>query len=330
VILHPGVLALLLASVLVSGLVLAASWHAVQVLRRWDLASGSSVQLDLERRTYLVSTLVAYALAFELVALFLYVFTADALHPLLTGAMCAAGTLRATAWGYPVLFLKLAAFVLAGLWLVVNHADAQGWDYPLIRPKYALLLALAPVVLVEAAGQASHFLALRPAVITSCCGSLFSQGGTGLAADLASLPHRPAAAAFLVALSAALSAGLVFQTTGQGARLYALAAGLVLPVAIAAIVSFISPALYELPTHHCPFCLLQREYGYVGYALYATLLGGAVTGMGVGALAPFRRVESLALALPRIERRLAASSMVFYVLFIMIVTWGMNASSLRQ
>jgi hypothetical protein len=329
VILHPGVLALVLASLLVAGMVAWAARQGLRVLRRWDLSSGSELQLDLERRTSLVSTLLAVALGIELVSLFLYVFTADAVAPLLTGAMCAAGTLRATPFGMPVLLLKLAVFLAGGVWLVLNHADGLGHDLPLVRVKYALLLPLLPLVLLETGGLLLHFRAIRPEVITSCCGSLFGAGGEGPGADLAALPPGPSSVIFLAALAAVLATGAVFHTTGRGGVVFAVAAGLALPVALAGIVSFVSPFLYELPTHHCPFCILQREYGYVGYPLYATLLGGAVAGMAVGAVAPARRIESLSLSVPVLQRRLAALSMLLYAAFAMIVAWGMNASALR-
>lgn len=328
-ILHPGVLALAASAVLVSGMVGFAAWQGLRVLRAWDLSSGSALQLDLERRTALVSTLLAVALGVELVSLFLYVFTADAVAPQLVGAVCAAGTLRATGFGMPVLVLKLVNFLLAGVWLVVNHADGLGRDCPLVRRKYALLLPLAPLVTLEAAGQIAHFAGLRPDVIASCCGSPFASGG-GLGADLVALPAGPASVAFVAAVTAVLAAGAVFQATGRGGVPFAVAAALALPVALVGIVSFVSPYLHGLPTHHCPFCLLQREYGWVGYPLYATLLGGAVTGMGVGAIAPARRMESLATAVPVLQRRLASASMVLYAIFTMIVTWRIDASALRS
>ncbi len=87
---------------------------------------------------------------------------ADALAPLFTGAMCAAGTLKAGAFGYPVLILKLGNFVLSGVWLALNHAAAQAHDYPLIRPKYEMLLILTPFVLAEAVLQVLHFAELCP------------------------------------------------------------------------------------------------------------------------------------------------------------------------
>jgi hypothetical protein len=329
VILHPGVIALVLSSIVIAALLVASSWHAVRVLRRWDLSSGSALQLDLERRTHLVSTIVSYALGFELVSLFLYVHTADALAPMFTGAMCAAGSLGASASGYPVLVLKLANFVLAGVWLVLNHADAQGFDYPLLRAKYVLLLALAVPVLAEAGLQIAYFLDLRPDVITSCCGSLFGREGRGLGADLAAFPHLPTAIAFIGTIGAALATGLLFHGTGRGGVAFAIASALALPVSIVAVVSLVSPYVYELPTHHCPFCLLQGEYGYVGYPLYATLLGGSVAGMGVGAVMPARRIESLAAAVPAMQRRLTAVGLTLLAIFTLIVAWQVNASVLR-
>ncbi len=328
-ILHPGAAALLVSSALVSGLLLYAGWHAVLILRRWDLSSGSSLQLDLERRTYLVSTILAYALGFEIVSLFLFVYTADGLASLFTGAMCAAGSLRASRFGYPVLLLKLASSVAAGLWLVVNHVDALGEDYPLVRRKYALLLALAPLVLLEGLLQALYFGTLRPDVITSCCGSLFSRTGAGLGSDLAALPARPTAVAFYGALAVAVAAGVAIRRSGRGGRLLAAAAGLALPVGLASVVSFGSPYVYELPTHHCPFCLLRAEYGFVGYALDAALLVGAVCGMGVGAVAPFRRIPSLAAAVPRVQRRLAGMTVVLFLALAVGVAWRVQSSRLR-
>jgi hypothetical protein len=51
-------------------------------------------------------------------------------------------------------------FVGAALWLVVNHADNLGHDYPLVRTKYGLLLGLALRGVVLVAGLGSSVLAL--------------------------------------------------------------------------------------------------------------------------------------------------------------------------
>ncbi|MDD2308959.1 MAG: hypothetical protein PHH91_05190 [Desulfuromonadaceae bacterium] len=78
-----------------------------------------------------------------------------------------------------------------------------------------------------------------------------------------------------------------------------------------------------------PFCLLQKEYGYVGYLLYAILFGGAVAGIGTGVLMPFRRVSSLSSIVPSIQRRLTLVTLVCYLLFTMITVWKMIFSALK-
>jgi hypothetical protein len=243
--------------------------------------------------------------------------------------MCAAGSLQASPNGYPVLGLKLVGFVLAGLWLVVNHADQQGEDYPLVRGKYVALVALAPVLLAEAVLQAGYFLSLRPEVITSCCGSLFGSRGSGVGSDLASLPPRVAAAGLAATAGGSVAAALAFRRwPAAGWALAALSAA-ALPASLAAVISWLSPYVYELPTHHCPFCLLQGEYLGVGYAIYGALLGGSLAGMGVGVLMPARRVPSLAAAVPRIQRRLAAAAAGLLGALLLLAAWIVLSSELR-
>ncbi len=328
-ILQPSILALLGASFLSAGMIVYAGWYGAQILRRWDPGSGSERQLALERRTYLVSTLVSYVLAFQVLSLFLLIHTADALHPRFAGAMCAAGTFNVNGYGYPLLLLKIVNFLLAGLWLVVNAADTRGYDFPLIKVKYAMLLAIAPLVLLEAVVQFGYFRGLHADVITSCCGSLFSPDKHGLAGDLAALPALPMEIAFFAAAAATVAIGARALIKGRGVGLYSAASGVTLVVAAAALVSFICLYFYELPTHHCPFCVLQGGYGHVGYPLYAALLGGGVAGLGAGALAPFRSRGSMARVIPPLQRKLVAASLGATLVFTLIVAWRMATSSFR-
>ena len=325
---HPLVLALFAASLLAALMVLYASFFSVQILRRWDLRSGSELQLGLERKTYLVSTLLTYLFAAQILSLALFVFTADRIHSYFVGAMCAAGTLKANGFGYPTLLLKGLNAVLAGLWLIVNAADNKGFDYPLIRKKYAGLLALAPLVLAESVLQAGYFLRLKPDIITSCCSTLFSVGGGSLASDLASLPMAPMRVLFFASLASSVALGFVFLKTRRAAVALAVSSGGSLVVSVLAIISFISIYIYELPTHHCPFCLLQSGYGFVGYPIYVSLFAGAIAGLGVGVLSPFRKVPSLSSAVPALQRKLAFVAVVCFSVLAAIVIAAMAASSL--
>jgi hypothetical protein len=328
VILHPSVLALLLIALLVSVLGLYAGYYGLRILLRWNPASGSEMQLELERRTYLVSTIMSYILSFELMSLFLFIYTANDLHPLFTGAMCAAGTLAVNSYGYPALLFKIVNFLLAGVWLVVNHADNRGYDYPLIRVKYRLLSLIVPLLLLESGLLAAYFAGLKPDVITSCCGSLFSNESSSFSGDLASLPLMPMQIGFFSGMAITAICGLIFYIRGCAGYLFSITASVTFLVACASVISFIGLYFYELPTHHCPFCILQKEYNYVGYLLYATLFSGAVAGIGTGVLMPFRKIGSLARIIPVVQRRLTLVTLVCYLLFTLITIWKMIFSAL--
>jgi uncharacterized membrane protein len=322
-ILHPAIIALVLVSLLMSGMVIYASFFGVQIIRRWDIQSGSEEQLGLERRTYLISTILSYMLVFQIGSLFLYIYTADSLHSLFVGAMCAAGTLNVNPYGYPTFLLKILNFILAGLWLIINYTDNRAHDYPLIRKKYTMLLILAPLIVTEAIIQFVYFMQLKGDVITSCCGSLFSTERSSVAADIAAMPAGAAMAGFAASLVLTFSSGIVYWIKGKLGRLFSLASAASFLTSCVSLISFISLYFYELPTHHCPFCILQREYNYVGYLLYASLLTGAVSGLGVGALMPFRRIESLSATLPMIQRRLTLISLISYLFFAVITIYRM-------
>lgn len=328
-ILNPAALALLLMALLVAGMGLYAGYYGMRILGRWDQASGSEGQLELERRTYLISTIRSYILSFELMSLFLFIYAADDLHTLFTGAMCAAGTLAVNSFGYPTLLLKIVNFLLAGVWLIVNYVDNKGYDYPLIKVKYELLNVVVPLLALESVLLFAYFAGVKPDIITSCCGSLFSHESTSFSGDLASLPHLPMQIAFFSGMALTAVSGLYFSIKGRAGYLFSAAATVTFLIAAASVLSFICLYFYELPTHHCPFCLLQKEYGYVGYILYATLFGGAVAGIGTGVLMPFRKVGSLVRIIPAIQRRLTVVTLVCYLLFTVIVVWKMIFSELK-
>lgn len=326
----PGILALFLSSLLIGGMVLYASFYGVLILRYWDIRSGSEIQLSLERRTYLISTLIGYALVFQLFSFFLFIYTADSLHPFFTGAMCAVGSLNVNPWGYPVVILKIITFLLSGLWLILNFADNRGYDYPLITIKYMLLLIIAPLIVTETIMQAKYFLGLKPEVITSCCGSLFTADSKGVASEIISWPHSIMEVVFYAAMLGSLCLGAVFYRTGRMGYQFSGVIFLAFLLSIASFISFISIYFYELPTHHCPFCILQKEYHYIGYLLYLLLLVGGLAGLGVGLLMPFRKISSLKATLPVIQKHLAITAVLFYLLFTIISTYQIIFSNLKM
>jgi hypothetical protein len=307
---QPAIIALLLASALCVLALVASAPFALDVIRRWDIKSGSERQLQMERRTYLFSTLLTFVLALQLAAVLLFVFNAEKMSGMFVGAMCAVGTLNVNAFGFPALNAKIAVFFLAAMWLAINHVDSRARDYPLVRIKYALLLLLAPLLVASGWVELQYFLGLKADVITSCCGSLFSEGSPTLAAEASALPPLPAMWLFYGSLGAAIVVaawhGYGGGRSGWSAYALATASAIGFAATIAGILSFVSLYIYEHPNHHCPFCILKPEYGYQGYWLYVPLFGATAAGLAVGAVQPFARIESLRDIVPGFSRTLAA------------------------
>lgn len=329
-ILHPGILALYTGSLITLLLFFFAASLGVRILRQWDITSSSELQLALERRTYLISTIIQYGLSFEILSAFLFIYTADDLHNLLVGAMCATGSLNANPYGFPALYARLAALFTAAAWIAINHIDTRAEDYPLTRIKYGLLLCLLPVLLTADILQLLYFLNIDPDVITSCCGTLFSEGGAGLSSSLASLPVKTMRTIFFLLFAATALCGTAAVRKSFPPLATLLYAGLSLAfliVALASIVSFISLYFYQIPTHHCPFDILQSGYYYVGYLLYGALFSGAFFGIMAGLVMPFRKKRSLAGILPRIQQRWVLLSMAAFILFVILSAMPMLLTS---
>ena len=326
-----SILALLLASLLSSLIVLWAAWFASQVLRNWDVASGHARQIKLERRTYLVSTALIFVMLLELTSLLLFVYNADKMAVMFTGAMCAVGTLNINEFGFPALLFKLATFFGATVWLIINHVDGKGRDYPLTHFKYAYLLGLAPVLLIAGALQFTYFYNIDLEVITSCCSRLFTPESSGVEAYLASLDARLALWLLFggLGLMTVLATLALFRPNTSG--LYALLSPFFFVGAIVAIISVVAPYIYAQPHHHCPFCILKPEYDYVGYGLYLTLFVGTAFGLAAGFLSlPLRamQAQSLETALPKAVRQMLFWSIGAYLAFGALSLYSIGASHL--
>ena len=327
---QPAIIALLLAAGLAVLMLAVAAPFAVQVIRHWDIGSGSEYQLQLERRTYLFSTLVSFVLVVQLGALLLFVFNADRLSAMFVGAMCAVGTLNVNEWGFPSLIAQIAVFFLAAMWLAINHVDTGARDYPLVRIKYGLLIALLPVLVAAFGLQFQYFSSLRANVITSCCGSMFSTEAKTLTADLSGMAPVPAMWLFYSAMAAVV--GMAAWHRRRHGRvsggLLALLSGAGFVAAMTGVLSFVSLYIYEHPHHHCLFCVLKPEYDYQGYWLYIPLFVATATGLGAGSIQPFAAIASLRDVIPRVSARLATVTATGFLLFTAVATWLVGSSRL--
>ncbi len=322
-ILNPGILALLFGTTIAFVMLLYAAWLGLRILSRWNPQSSSEEQLQLERKTYLVSTIVNYAFGFEIISGLLFVYTVEDIHRLFIGAMCATGALNANQIGWLALLVKIILFFAAALWVHFNRLDQQTEDTPLVRPKYLALLLLTPLVGIDLLLQYSYFSGLQPEIITSCCGSLFSLGNDSVASELAGLPAAATMLAFF--LSAGLCLILVVLCFSSQLAIYRYllfvgSLGLFF-ISLASIVSFISLYIYQMPTHHCPFDMLQGNYNYIGYPLYGSLFVGCLFAVIPGLSQPLKKYPTLRREIDRYEPRWLLIAFLAIVSFLLIVAW---------
>lgn len=325
--LSAGIIGLVALSVISSVLLIASLSFALRVIRHWDISSGSLLQLSLERRTYLLSTIMSYVFALELVGGFLFIYTVDDLHNLFIGAMCSAGVLNVNSYGYPTLIFKIVILILAGLWLIMNAVDTNSYDYPLIKQKYTLLLIITPFVLASSTLQGLFFLQMKPDVITSCCSGIFTSEAELVTSTLIALPPKPLMWVFYLTSAGVIGVGILSLFKKSFYLAYGILSACYLAVALLSVISFISVYYYELPHHHCPFCILQKEYNYIGYPLYLSLFVGVITGIGSAIVSyPQKNLSEYA---KKLRDRLVLTSLISILCFVSLSSYPILFSEFR-
>jgi hypothetical protein len=328
-ILHPGVISLIIGSAAMSVMMFYASVLGLKVLETWDINSSSAEQLYLERKTYLVSTIVNYILGFVVLSAFLFIYTVDDIHRQFIGAMCATGSLNANPVGWIVLYTKVIVIFLSLIWIAINYLDQKAEDYPLMRKKYSILVFITAFVIVDSYLQLKYFMGLKPNIIVSCCGSLFNEGEGGIASSLSSLPVKPMMFTFYLTAGVFL-VNAVFSLWLRKSifkYMFAIVSFALFVVSIASIISFISLYFYEIPTHHCPFDIIQKDYDFIGYPLYITLFGGAFFGMATGISERYKKIASLKAIINKAQKKWTILSILMILMFIVIASWPVLFSS---
>jgi len=332
VILHPGILALIVGSSIVLVMMSWAGWIGSKVLLRWDFESSSEGQLRLERETSLASTLARYSLGFLFVSALLFLFTADDIHELFVGAMCATGSLNANPVGWTALAVKMVVLFLAPIWIAFDSLDRRSGIFPITKAKYAGLLLLTPLVALDLMLMILYFTGLDPEIITSCCGALFSESGSTLASEVAGLPAQPMLVAFYTCGALFVATGL-WCLVSLSAPLRYLLTGLslvILAVSLASIVSFLSLYIYELPTHHCPFDMLQKQHSFIGYPIYLALFAAVFFGSLPGLMHPLVRVPALTDLIAEAEVWWLIAGVVSMIVFVSVASWPVIFGSLTM
>jgi hypothetical protein len=272
ILLNNQVLIYLLSEAILFVLAIIAFIVAVQIVMRWDFGAFTQRQFALERRAYLVMTIILFIVAMKVFLLPYFVFTVDNLSVLVPGAMCAAGVISANDYGLELLFLKLLIAFGLILWLALNRYDLSAKDYPIFRPKTWLYLGIFVLLGLELLWDVAYFAHIDTHLPVSCCSALFGQleGANPLPFGL----DR----SMMLVLFYLLYALVVLSTLTAQPWVVLPMLGMFVAVGYYAVVYFFGTYVYALPTHKCPFCMFQSEYYYVGYLIWGSLFAGIFLG----------------------------------------------------
>ena len=275
-ILSPSIIALMILNSLFVLFGVVALILSIAIVRHWDMNSTAKRQYRLEKQSYLASTIIKYIFLLKLPLFLFFVYTLDSISNLLTGAMCGAGVVDATREGLPLLILKIANIYLFGLWLVLHYRDMRFEHLPYTRLKFGLFIVGFGLLMAEIYMEIAMFSAIDVDKIVSCCGSIYSSSSTSHLSTLFDLSNSTVVAFFYGSFTL-----LVLFYLLKNRYLFALGNLLFLVVAIVSLILFFATYIYELPTHHCPFCILQSDYYYIGYLLYILLFIGTFYGVSL-------------------------------------------------
>ncbi len=238
------------------------------LLRRWNFEHFTQEQFNLENRSYLVMSIIFFVMLLKVILLPYFVYTIDELSNLIPGAMCAAGVVAANEYGNILLTLKIVVLFLSGFWLSLNSLDIEAKDYPYLKLKSWFFLIIFALLTMEYSLDILYFSNIETTNPVSCCSAIFGQtGGTN------GLPFGLDIAKLLLLFY--LLFILVLLTTLYDMTIVNIVTSLLFTfVSYYSVVYFFGTYIYELPTHKCPFCMLQDHYYFVGYFVWGLVLFG--------------------------------------------------------
>ncbi len=327
---NPWSIALLICSAASLFVVAVTVKTSIKVITAWDTADDSSRQIQLETKTWLSALLVEYAMVLQVISVFLLILAADNFSHILVGAMCATGAFLANPFGIPTLLIKLAGLFLCGCWIVLHRLDISSEYSPLMRFKFFFLLAVAPVFLLDTVLLFNYLARLEPDIITSCCGVVFSNT-TGDGKNLIGPMSKSFLILPLYGLATLIISGGVFflkhvdnkndTTVKWIGPLFSILCICFFLLSLVTITVTISPYIYALPSHRCPFDILQKEYYCIGYPIYLLLLISTFSGIVSGLVIVFRNYPGLQQSVATFQKRALFLMLFSLPLFLLVVSW---------
>jgi len=253
---------------------LTALGHGFYVWRKWDMTSDAEQQYGLEKKVYLIITILSLGFILRFLMVPLWFWTLHSMIASISGAMCLVGVHNInTPVSYISSGLKLALPVFYGYWLTLNFLDRQVATQPFMKQKLIFLSPLGILVLVETVLDATFLISVPPRQV-SCCTSLFD-------VPRDNIPQIVTGSTWIwvvvfYCLAAFIIGEMIWFLIAQkrsvsskegwwfGKKSVMILETLIIVFTIAVFVlslhTKIAPLFLNLPFHHCIFCLGQEVW----------------------------------------------------------------------
>lgn len=276
-ILTPEVLTIFVLNILFAFFGIIAFVLSVKIYMGWNLDSVSKEQYKLEKQSYLGATIIKYIFIIKVPLFLFFVFTLDKISNVLTGAMCGAGVIDATEYGIPLIILKIINLYIFAYWIVLHNEDMKHENQPYTKQKFGLFIIAFFLFMTELILEGIMFGSIEIDKMVSCCGTLYSSSSTSAISNIFALDTT-----LLLSLFYGTFLLIIFFYMIKNRYLFAISNAFFVVISLVTLIVFFGTYIYELPSHHCPFCFLQSDYYFVGYPIYTLLFMGTFYGLVVG------------------------------------------------
>ena len=283
-----------------------AFFYSVKIVLKYNYNATTTLQYNLEKQSYLVAVIIKFIFYIKVLLFIFFIFTLDNISNILPGAMCGAGVVNATQYGTYLLILKIINLYIFAYWLVLNNEDMQSEKQIYLQLKFKVYLFAYFLLILEIGLESMMFFSIDTKSVVDCCGTIFS---TTDGTYMARLLHVNAT--ILLSGFYTIFAFIVVAYLVKNRYLFSLMNVVFVIVALVSLISFFGTYIYELPTHHCPFCLLQKDYNFIGYFLYICLFIGTFYGIVLGLISFKKENENIKYKI----------SLFFITLYVVLVSY---------
>jgi len=246
-------------------LLVVALFHTIIILKNYQKNSTTEYQYKLEKRSYLVVTIISFALIVKIILLVFFTYTLNELSNIIPGAMCAAGVIKANTYGEKVLILKIIIIMLTLLWITLNQQDQISKNYPFFKQKMYFFVAIFILITVELSLEILFLTNISTQTPVLCCSTIYKAVD-----DTRALPFNLSILQLITLFYLLYLLLIIFAYLKKRVMLFTFCLFYIY-ITYYAVVYFFSTYVYELPTHKCPFCILQSDYYYIGYFIFTSL-----------------------------------------------------------